>query len=76
MKNLFISALVILTSSSAFGSETDSSFAILDSNKDGAISKAEAKVSPTITKQWDSLDRNNDQQIDKTEFAQLSKLTK
>ena len=45
----------------------DTSFSSLDENMDGYLSKEEA--SPELTRQWNSIDSNQDDQIDRIEFA-------
>ncbi len=47
------------------------SFTELDSNGDGAISKAEAAGSATLAPLFADADKNGDGQLDKDEFAAL-----
>jgi len=50
---------------------TDSNlWEILDSDKDGFISKTEATFSQSITDKWESLDSNKDEKLDTAEFSQ------
>ncbi len=44
---------------------------MLDSNKDGYLSKSEAVYSTHISDRWDSLDTNHDNQLDTAEFSQF-----
>jgi hypothetical protein len=44
-------------------------FSKLDTNKDGYISKAEAKKDKELSKSFDSLDANHDGKLDPAEFA-------
>lgn len=44
---------------------------ILDTDKDGFISKDEAQVSKQLLDRWNSLDDNNDEKLDTAEFAQI-----
>jgi Ca2+-binding EF-hand superfamily protein len=46
----------------------DSGFAKLDKNKDGYISKAEAKGDAELTKNFDKWDLNNDGKINRAEY--------
>jgi Ca2+-binding EF-hand superfamily protein len=46
----------------------ESGFAKLDKNKDGYISKAEAKGEPELTKNFDKWDLNNDGKINRAEY--------
>jgi EF-hand domain pair len=46
----------------------ESGFARLDKNKDGYISKAEAKGEPELTKNFDKWDLNNDGKINRAEY--------
>ena len=46
----------------------DSGFAKLDKNKDGYISKAEAKGEPTLSKGFAKWDMNNDGKINRAEY--------
>ena len=46
----------------------DSGFAKLDKNKDGYISKAEAKDEPELAKNFDKWDLNNDGKINRAEY--------
>ena len=46
----------------------DSGFAKLDKNKDGYISKAEAKGEPELAKNFDKWDLNNDGKINRAEY--------
>lgn len=43
----------------------------LDKDKDGAISKREARKNKELSKQWSSLDANKDGKLDSAEFAQF-----
>lgn len=44
---------------------------MLDSDKDGFLSRAEAASSQVVSDNWDSLDANNDEQIDSEEFVKI-----
>ncbi len=44
---------------------------MLDTNKDGYLSKSEAVYSTHISDRWESLDTNNDNQLDTAEFSQF-----
>ncbi len=44
---------------------------VLDTDKDGFISKAEAILSKQIAENWDSLDVNKDDKLDSAEFSQV-----
>ena len=46
----------------------DSTFAKLDKNKDGYISKLEAKGEPELSKNFDKWDLNNDGKINRAEY--------
>ena len=46
----------------------DSGFAKLDKNKDGYISRAEAKGDPELSKNFDKWDMNNDGKINRAEY--------
>jgi Ca2+-binding EF-hand superfamily protein len=46
----------------------DSGFAKLDKNKDGYISRAEAKAEPELSKNFDKWDLNNDGKINRAEY--------
>ena len=46
----------------------ESGFAKLDKNKDGYISKAEAKAEPELSKNFDKWDLNNDGKINRAEY--------
>jgi Ca2+-binding EF-hand superfamily protein len=46
----------------------DSGFAKLDKNKDGYISKLEAKGEPELSKNFDKWDLNNDGKINRAEY--------
>jgi len=46
----------------------DSGFAKLDKNKDGYISKAEAKAEPELAKNFDKWDLNHDGKINRAEY--------
>jgi hypothetical protein len=57
----------------SIGSETagvaETSFSELDVDSDGYLSKEEASERTVVTKQWDRIDKNQDDQIDQAEFA-------
>jgi hypothetical protein len=59
------------TTPGAESASPSAGFAALDKNKDGYISKAEARKDKGLTKQWDSADSNKDGKLDPTEFAQF-----
>lgn len=46
----------------------DSGYAKLDKNKDGYISKAEAKAEPELAKNFDRWDKNKDGKINRGEY--------
>lgn len=47
------------------------SFAQLDANGDGMISQDEAQANPQLSQQFQSIDQNQDGQLDQSEFAQF-----
>lgn len=44
---------------------------MLDTNKDGSLSKAEVASSEKVLASWDSLDANKDQVVSSDEFAKI-----
>lgn len=53
----------------------DKSFEDLDTNRDGAISKAEAAASQTLIARFDKADTNMDGKIENREFRRLEEET-
>lgn len=49
------------------------SFEMLDRNGDGFITRDEAAVSPELTANFDELDRNRSNSLDRSEFVSFSK---
>jgi hypothetical protein len=45
------------------------SFADLDIDGDGYLSKLEAKEDTRLTEEWDQIDKDHDERIDRVEFA-------
>jgi hypothetical protein len=45
--------------------------AALDANGDGAISPHEAAANPKVAEQFEKLDRNQDQKLDRREFSRF-----
>ncbi len=66
MKTLAISLFVILSSFSVMAADT---FATLDVDKNGAISKDEAKEDLSLLVQFNDLDKDNNGELSKKEFA-------
>ena len=50
---------------------TPSSFGQVDRNGDGYISRDEVGDDRTLQDRWDTIDKNNDQRIDRSEFSAL-----
>lgn len=48
----------------------DPGFRALDKNKDGYISKSEAKGNPTLYKNFKQADKNNDGKLSRTEYLE------
>jgi hypothetical protein len=46
-------------------------FSKLDTNRDGYVSKREAKANPALYKEWKRADANRDGKLDQAEFAQF-----
>ena len=55
-------------SSAAIAADT---FTQLDSDKDGALTRAEARILPNLTQKWDTADANRDGTVDKAEFSKF-----
>lgn len=51
--------------------EIQASFALMDTDADGQISKAEAMNNNALTEQWNTLDQNGNDTLDQDEFAQF-----
>lgn len=66
MKTLAISLFVILSSFSVMATDT---FATLDVDKNGVISKEEAKEDLSLLVQFNDLDKDNNGELSKKEFA-------
>lgn len=80
MKNLrFIVVLAVTLGASsavvALSDTTGELWKILDTNKDGVISKEEASASQEVSSQWSLLDLNQDGVLSEKEFSLVS-LTK
>jgi Ca2+-binding EF-hand superfamily protein len=79
-KTVLIASAFALAAGSAFAADNDKSavgnatrsdesgFAKLDKNKDGYISKLEAKGEPELSKNFDKWDLNNDGKINRAEY--------
>ena len=50
--------------------ENDPGFHALDKNKDGYISRAEAKGNPTLAKKFKEADKNGDGKLSRTEYLE------
>ncbi|MCF6346368.1 MAG: hypothetical protein L3J00_07865 [Thiomicrorhabdus sp.] len=77
MKNLrFILVLAVTLGASsavvATSEATGELWKILDTNKDGEISKEEASASQDVSSQWNLLDLNQDGVLSEKEFALVS----
>ena len=77
-----VSSSVIAEDAAEFGSTLDpiqsdsgqndsNLWKMLDTNKDGYLSKSEAVYSTHISDRWDTLDTNHDDRLDTTEFSQF-----
>ncbi|HHI94406.1 MAG TPA: EF-hand domain-containing protein [Gammaproteobacteria bacterium] len=58
----------MIISSTVYADET---FDQIDTDQDGAISKAEAASVPALTDLWDTYDSNTDGKLDEAEFARF-----
>ncbi len=70
INKLLLTAFFAFAANSSFADD----FTMLDADKDGLISKDEASISQTVTKQWDLLDINKDGYLGKDELAVLSSI--
>jgi hypothetical protein len=72
MKKHLLAALTLMTVSGiAWAGSGTVSFQDLDTNRDGQISREEAKKSPIVEKKFGQVDANRDGQLDMAEFAAL-----
>lgn len=74
LKTITIAAVLALASTSGFANEnarTDSLFTDLDVDMSGSISKEEATNLPGLVSQWQDLDTNGDNQLDREEFTKI-----
>jgi len=67
-KELLFTTLAIVVSSTVYAGET---FKLVDTDQDGAISKAEAAAVPALNDLWDTYDSNTDGKLDEAEFARF-----
>jgi len=67
-KELLFATFAVIVSSAAYAGET---FNEVDTNKDGAISQAEAAAVPALSDLWDTYDSNTDGKLDEAEFARF-----
>lgn len=63
-----LAAFALLTAGGLQAAET-SSFNILDADANGYISAEEAASNQTLSSQWTTLDKDGDNQLDKSEFS-------
>lgn len=63
-----LAAFALLTAGSLQAVET-SSFKILDADANGYISAEEAASNQALSSQWTALDKDSDNQLDKSEFS-------
>src|SRR5437868_6253209 len=56
------------SSTSSTSSSSGDSFAKLDADHDGSVSKKEASSNKSLTAKWDTLDSNKDGKLDQGEF--------
>jgi len=71
-KELLFATFAIAVSSAVYAGET---FNQVDTDQDGAISKAEAASVPALTDLWDTYDSNTDGKLDEAEFARFEVAT-
>ncbi len=67
-KELLFTTLAIVVSGTVYAGET---FKLVDTDQDGAISKAEAAAVPALNDLWDTYDSNTDGKLDEAEFARF-----
>ena len=67
-KELLFATLAIIASGTVYA---DVTFSLVDADKSGSISKKEAAVVPSLSKQWDNYDSNTDGKLDEAEFARF-----
>ena len=65
IENRAASDLIIAKS----GESNSNLWKMLDTNKDGSLSKTEATSSKEVIMNWDKLDSNKDEKLDTEEFA-------
>lgn len=71
-RTIFLGAAMVYASASlAQMQDGPKSFAILDVNKDGAISVTEAQEDPRLLNAFAELDANQDGSLDRGEYAAL-----
>lgn len=72
MKKHMLTALMLMAVSGfAWAGANKASFQELDANRDGQISRDEAKKSPEVSKKFVQADTNQDGKLDAAEFAAL-----
>jgi len=67
-KELLFATFAVIVSSTVYADET---FSLVDTDQDGAISKAEAAAVPALKDLWDTYDSNTDGKLDEAEFARF-----
>jgi len=66
---LLFSALAIMVSSAVYAENNN--FKMLDTDKNGAISEAEAIALPSLSEKWSKYDSNKNDELDEAEFARF-----
>ncbi len=69
-KKIIVALLTALATAPVIAADSAPS-AIIDTDKNGTLSKEEAKAVPGLIEQWTSLDANADGQLDHTEFSKF-----
>jgi len=69
-QKVLFSALAIMMSSAVYAGD-DSNFKMLDTDKNGAISEAEAIALPALSEKLDIYDSNGSKDLDEAEFARF-----
>ncbi len=70
INKILIAAFLAIVASSSFAAD----LTVLDTDKDGLVSKDEASISPAIIEQWDILDTNQDGYLDEAELAAFGEM--